>query len=700
MATDADWQAHDLEPAGTSHAFQRPPRRAAVRRVRDAAASARTTCATRWPRSPSPPRSGIDAERIAEGLRRSPASSGGSRWSATADGVTVYDDFAHHPTAVAETLAGLRAANPAARIWAVFEPRSASSCRRVFQDDFARAFARRRRGGARAGVPIDAAGGRAAVGAAARRDLRGRGQSAREAGIDRRHRRRPSSREHRPGDSSSSCRTAASAASTSKLLRALAALSRVALDDAFRIRPGRRLGVGRRVRRAHRSGDQRARRLRWPSASSAARFEASATSCRRIRSVAVLLRSAADRSRRRSIERARARGGASSRRRRADAAGRSACRCATAASTGPTSARWRAFAGVDRGRGHRGCTPARTYRVFMLGLCRASPTWDRSIRRIAAPRRPTPRVRVPAGSVGIAGVADRHLPGRDARRLADDRPHAAAAVRLRRAPSRSCSGRATPCSSIAIDRASSTGCDRAATADERSLQRHRARPADDRQDLGRWGCRRAACRWPGRWIRVASARQRAGRQRPDAATLEVTLVGPELVFEDERIVAVAGAEFERHRRRPAGRRCTRPFVVPRRTRAAIRPRGRGARAYLAVAGGIDVAAGARQPRDASAEPHGGFDGRALQAGDRLPLGPASGRERARRPRERRSTRRRRRCRAAHARVRVLPARSAIASRPTRSTRCSRRRTCSAPTRTAWASGWRARALRHARRRAR
>lgn len=55
-------------------------------------------------------------------------------------GVTIYDDFAHHPTAVAETLSALRAANPTARIWAVFEPRSASSCRRVFQDDFARAF--------------------------------------------------------------------------------------------------------------------------------------------------------------------------------------------------------------------------------------------------------------------------------------------------------------------------------------------------------------------------------------------------------------------------------------------------------------------------------------------------------------------------------------------------------------------------------
>jgi UDP-N-acetylmuramate: L-alanyl-gamma-D-glutamyl-meso-diaminopimelate ligase len=55
-------------------------------------------------------------------------------------GVTVFDDFAHHPTAVAETLKAVRAARPGQRIWAVFEPRSASSCRRVFQDDFARAF--------------------------------------------------------------------------------------------------------------------------------------------------------------------------------------------------------------------------------------------------------------------------------------------------------------------------------------------------------------------------------------------------------------------------------------------------------------------------------------------------------------------------------------------------------------------------------
>jgi UDP-N-acetylmuramate: L-alanyl-gamma-D-glutamyl-meso-diaminopimelate ligase len=80
-----------------------------------------------------------------ESLRRSLATFKGVRRRqeivGTRRGVTVYDDFAHHPTAVAETIAALRRANPGRRLWAVFEPRSASSCRRIFQSDFARAFA-------------------------------------------------------------------------------------------------------------------------------------------------------------------------------------------------------------------------------------------------------------------------------------------------------------------------------------------------------------------------------------------------------------------------------------------------------------------------------------------------------------------------------------------------------------------------------
>jgi UDP-N-acetylmuramate: L-alanyl-gamma-D-glutamyl-meso-diaminopimelate ligase len=84
--------------------------------------------------------SGVPARTIAEGLlmfrgvKRRLDAVGEVR------GITVYDDFAHHPTAIAETLAGLRAANPHRRIWAVFEPRSASSSRKVFQRDFAKAF--------------------------------------------------------------------------------------------------------------------------------------------------------------------------------------------------------------------------------------------------------------------------------------------------------------------------------------------------------------------------------------------------------------------------------------------------------------------------------------------------------------------------------------------------------------------------------
>jgi UDP-N-acetylmuramate: L-alanyl-gamma-D-glutamyl-meso-diaminopimelate ligase len=54
--------------------------------------------------------------------------------------VLVIDDFAHHPTAVRETLRALRTKYPKRRLVAVFEPRSATSRRKVFQKDYALAF--------------------------------------------------------------------------------------------------------------------------------------------------------------------------------------------------------------------------------------------------------------------------------------------------------------------------------------------------------------------------------------------------------------------------------------------------------------------------------------------------------------------------------------------------------------------------------
>jgi len=58
-----------------------------------------------------------------------------------ARGVSVVDDFAHHPTAVRETIAGVKRSAPPGRLIAVFEPRSNTSIRRVFQAEYARAFA-------------------------------------------------------------------------------------------------------------------------------------------------------------------------------------------------------------------------------------------------------------------------------------------------------------------------------------------------------------------------------------------------------------------------------------------------------------------------------------------------------------------------------------------------------------------------------
>jgi UDP-N-acetylmuramate: L-alanyl-gamma-D-glutamyl-meso-diaminopimelate ligase len=52
-------------------------------------------------------------------------------------GIRVYDDFAHHPTAVRETLRALRQRHPTGKLLAVFEPRSATACRNLHQAEYA-----------------------------------------------------------------------------------------------------------------------------------------------------------------------------------------------------------------------------------------------------------------------------------------------------------------------------------------------------------------------------------------------------------------------------------------------------------------------------------------------------------------------------------------------------------------------------------
>ncbi len=152
------------------------------------------------------------------------------------------------------------------------------------------------------------------------------------------------------------------------------------------------------------------------------------------------------------------------------------------------------------------------------------------------------------------------------------------------------------------------------------------------QDLGRWG-------WQALGVSVAGPMDpRAHRvanalvgNPADAATIEITLVGPELLFEEERTVAVCGADFvvtvgDHLAAHSAA------FRVPRGGHLRFGARAHGSRAYLAVEGGIAV-----EPVFGSRATHlpsrvGGYGGRPLSTGDRLPLGPAFGRARVtRRP---------------------------------------------------------------------
>jgi len=140
LAEGADWFAYDVEPGPAGVAFHVQRGRAPLGEVSIPMAGSHNVKNALGAIAVAT-HAGLAMETIREGL----ASFAGVRRRletvGTVGGVTVLDDFAHHPTAVRETLSAVRAAHPAARIWAVFEPRSASSCRRVFQEAFAASFA-------------------------------------------------------------------------------------------------------------------------------------------------------------------------------------------------------------------------------------------------------------------------------------------------------------------------------------------------------------------------------------------------------------------------------------------------------------------------------------------------------------------------------------------------------------------------------
>jgi UDP-N-acetylmuramate: L-alanyl-gamma-D-glutamyl-meso-diaminopimelate ligase len=139
LTEEADWYGYDLRAGGTTTSFSIRAEGQTFGRfelpllgahnVRNALAAIAVGRAV-----------GLDAQTMIDGLARFAGVKRRLEALGTVGGVTVYDDFAHHPTAIAETLAALRAAHPDGRIRAVFEPRSASSCRKIFQQAFADSF--------------------------------------------------------------------------------------------------------------------------------------------------------------------------------------------------------------------------------------------------------------------------------------------------------------------------------------------------------------------------------------------------------------------------------------------------------------------------------------------------------------------------------------------------------------------------------
>lgn len=129
------------------------------------------------------------------------------------------------------------------------------------------------------------------------------------------------------------------------------------------------------------------------------------------------------------------------------------------------------------------------------------------------------------------------------------------------------------------------------------------------QDLGRTGHRAAGVPLSGAMdacaLRVANLL--AGNPE-GAAVLECTLVGPELVFSADTVIALGGAEFE-------GLAPWRPTVIHAGERVKLGAVRSGCRGYLAVAGGIDVPAILGSRSTYLRAGFGGFQGRALRDGD-------------------------------------------------------------------------------------
>jgi antagonist of KipI len=140
------------------------------------------------------------------------------------------------------------------------------------------------------------------------------------------------------------------------------------------------------------------------------------------------------------------------------------------------------------------------------------------------------------------------------------------------------------------------------------------------QDLGRWGCQHSGVPVAGPMDSYSHrlANQLLGND-PDAAALEITLIGPELEASEPATCVVEGARFEATvNGKPV--QAHQPFVIPAGQRLKFGPRQRGIRATVAVLGGFDLPREFGSRSTSLVSGMGPFDGRPLRAGDVLPVG--------------------------------------------------------------------------------
>jgi KipI family sensor histidine kinase inhibitor len=275
------------------------------------------------------------------------------------------------------------------------------------------------------------------------------------------------------------------------------------------------------------------------------------------------------------------------------------------------------------------------YVVHAIGFAPGFPYLGGLPPELATPRRDTPRPRVAAGSVGIGGSQTGIYPletpggwnliGRtpltlfDAERAEPSLLHAGDGVKFRSistaefdalAPKPPVLG--TRSQAERNREVMSSGAGPANTVGP-GLAVVRAGMFTTVQDLGRRGHRAMGVPLSGAadFFALRLANLLVGN-REDEAGLEFTLVGPELKFRHDTVIAVTGAEFERV---PGWR----PIVIRAGTSLAIGPARSGCRGYLAIAGGIDVAPVLGSRSTYVRARLGGHEGRRLVNGDVLPV---------------------------------------------------------------------------------